>query len=183
MKERPILFSGAMVRAILAGTKTQTRRVLKPQPQPCGDGVLRPLITDCPHGYIGDRLWVREAWARRLDEDHLSARDIPAPNRWAWYWASGPGKCCNTGCAGAAGRVRAARFMPRWASRILLEIAGIRVERVQEITEDDALREGCYGAISARNEFTELWDSINEKRGFGWETNPWVWVISFRTAK
>jgi hypothetical protein len=205
MRERPILFSAPMVRALLAGTKTQTRRVVQPQPPPEAtsagvissmpprddDGEWTWLTGDprdadswetldsfrCPYGWIGSRLWVREAWAARLDQDHMSAAELYAAGvRWAGYWADGPEKCCNTGCAGAAGRVRTGRFMPRWASRIMLEVVDVRVERLQEITEADARAEG----VSGRDEFRALWDSINAKRGFGWDTNLWVFVVEFR---
>lgn len=189
MKERPILFNGAMVRAILDGRKTQTRRVMKPQPtavdesgQWYGRNPQSLQNRTCPYGQEGSRLWVREAWAARLDQDHLSPSQLPH-GMTVGYWADGPGKCCNTGCAGAAGRVRASMHMPRWASRILLEITNVRVERLQEISNDDALAEGINRPIDMRypvDEFRALWDSINAARGFGWDVNPWVWCVSFK---
>lgn len=174
MKERPILFSGEMVRAILDGRKTQTRRVIKPQPPAWAwavhelsegrffwadtkldseDARLWPNCDDqvtCPYGVNGDRLWVKENWWRH----HL----------------------------------------PRWASRITLEIESVRVERVQEITRPDVEREGLQSDDTMRpghkhsdcymmHRFAELWDRINSKRGFGWDANPWVWVINFRRCK
>ncbi len=168
VKERPILMHARSIAAILAGRKTQTRGIVKPQPEEVGFGrnckvapyctgtewplayyemrgacwnSSQPLI--CPYGRPGDQLWIKEAWAYRLDMDHLKGTQLyEAGIRDAWYWADGIGKCCNTGCAGAAGRVRSARFMPRWASRLTLEITNIRVERVQNISEDDAKAEG-----------------------------------------
>lgn len=164
MKERPIIFSSSMVRAILDGRKTQTRRLVKPQPDEYPPGnwfwthrdVVELKVEDlpafCPYGVPCDRLWVKEAWAQRLDRDHLNGTQLYAAGvREAWYWADGPGKCARTGCAGAAGRYRAARFMPRWASRITLEVTGVRVERLQEITDDDAKAEGAFFTDYGRN--------------------------------
>lgn len=201
--ERPILFSGEMVKAILAGRKTQTRRVIKPQPD---DGPWpnaashiewHDLLTDtdyyvacghCPYGKIGDHLWVRESWLR-----------IGASTE-VWYKADG---------VFLEGRTtwRPSIHMPRWASRIKLEITGIRVERVQAISENDARAEGITshtdnlgskrsnptriypafpekdgGFLTARAAFECLWDSINAKRGYGWDRDPWVWVIEFRVG-
>jgi hypothetical protein len=224
MTERPILFSGPMVRAILEGRKTQTRRAMRPQPtedfRVLAVEWYEPTVVDrhgeeqpgkeifgvygdeegykCPYGAPGDRLWVREAWAQRLDRDHLDGAGLYAAGvREAWYWADGPGRCCRTGCAGAAGRVRAARFMPRWASRIALDVTAIRVERLQAITLDDAKAEGvthyrcghpdCIGPkgepglhAGPRGAYMELWEDINGKGS--WDTNPWVWVIEFKRA-
>lgn len=197
VQERPILFSGPMVRAILDGRKTQTRRVVKPQSLVghCGGGV----VTKCPYGGTSDRLWVRETWAARLDQDHVRPNDLPRGT--VGYWADGPARCCNTGCPGAAGKVRPSIFMPRWASRITLEITGVRIQRVQKISEEDAEAEGidividqhrspwcasagsdgcACGGKSNREHFALLWDSINAKRGFGWDVNPWVWVVEFK---
>jgi hypothetical protein len=214
-KERPILFSAPMVRAILEGRKTVTRRVVKPQPvydrsfaydglKICGKGKRKgnaasihcaPLVAQfCPYGKPGDRLWVKESWAQRLDLDHLNGTELfNAGVREAWYWADGPGRTCNTGCAGAAGRVRSSRFMPRWASRITLEVTGVRVERLQDISLSDVLGEGVprlqdgdaipisrYFDMRSieHGRFRDLWQSIN---GAGsWDANPWVWVVEFR---
>lgn len=189
MKEHPIIFSWPMVRALLEGRKTQTRRVLRPQPVMTG-GLWRwkdtawcegrALVSDkAPVDYgpqPGDRLWVRETFALDVPgcehqrgiayrADHRDARgDGPAnPMRW-----------------------RPSIHMPRWASRILLEVTDRRIERLQEISEEDAQREGLIEtdddpfAWSARRQFQWLWDNINAKRGFGWFTNPWVRVIGFR---
>ena len=188
MKERPILFSGPMVKAILEGRKTQTRRVLKPQPPsikgqqvwPNKNGDWSYWIdgsfwqdVKCFYGVPGNRLWVRETFAKNIPwcphgltyrVDHIDARgDGPAhPIKW---------------CPSI--------FMSRWASRITLEITGIRVERVQDISDDDAKAEGVMDiGIKARggyrSGFADLWDSTNAKRGLGWEQNPWVWVIEFK---
>lgn len=204
--ERPILFSAPMVRALLAGRKTQTRRLYKPRyPEPyefVEDGV--PFQVDeygdshrrrDPFGEPGDRLWVKETWARRLDEDHKKVADMT--DHWAWYWADP--QTANTGCAGSAGKRRPSIFMPRWASRITLEVTGVRVERLHEISEDDALDEGVVGldvcgfkygdergcqhqrTTCARCIYALLWDSIH---GFNaWNKNPRVWVVSFSRAQ
>lgn len=151
--ERPILFSGPMVRAILEGRKTMTRRVANP---------MKAL--PCPYGVPGDLLWVREAWALTDQAgDHITdarvvyrATDPDWETMEGWKW-------------------RPSIFMPRWAARIWLRIVSRRLERLQQITGEDAYREGC----EYRNDFPVLWDELNAKRGVGWETNPWVWVIEF----
>lgn len=194
MSERPILFSGPMVRAILEGRKSQTRRIAKLTAsgnvkEPRGHRRWHPgdpeVVAACPYGRAGDRLWVREAWAQRLDRDHLNGTQLYAAGvREAWYWADGPGRCCRTGCAGAAGRVRTARFMPRWASRITLEVTGVRVERLQDISEADALAEGVEITVrenGALEPFRSLWKSINGHES--WSANPLVWCVSFRRLK
>ncbi len=147
----------------------------------------------CPYGRPGDLLWVREAWAQRLDLDHLNGTQLYEHGiRTAWYWADGPGKCCRTGCAGAAGRYRHARFMPRWASRLTLELTDVRVQRVQEISRSDCYAEGIErpkplylgsektAADNARNDFRRFWDSINAKPGLSGADNPWVWALTFK---
>ncbi|UEP42708.1 hypothetical protein [Burkholderia sp. B21-005] len=249
MKERPILFSGAMVRAILEGRKTQTRRVVtvrgeqppawatfaseghslmqdgKPRPvgsfywseeQQAGKPLktLRrwPVLpekhpmagdwywTPSPYGKISDRLWVREAWQHSnhplgpYDADclvHYRADYIDDPH--------GP-----DGEKSPEGKYRVWRpsiHMPRAASRITLEITGVRVERLQSISEADAISEGIEvfetddpdlqgmwrdysedGMASGNpiGSFLTLWDGINAARGYGWEANPWVWALEFR---
>lgn len=193
MKERPILFSGAMVRALLDGSKTQTRRVMKPQPSNVISQLfiwkdnatpLDELLALCPHGQPGDRLWVREAWKAHATFDHLPPRDIPQSH--VWYMADDGYK--------AESRFRQSMFMPRWASRTTLEITGVRVERLQDISEADAKAEGvkpipcdhirlsckeidCAGP-DYRSGFAFLWQST----GGDWAANPWVWVIEFRRA-
>lgn len=175
MKERPILFSGGMVRAILDGRKTQTRRVIKPQPsKPVGpnhDGLWSDTCDPvtryfgCPYGQPGDRLYVRETWRINLSGN-------------IWYRADGKSV--------ADGLWKPSIHMPRILSRITLEIESVRVERVQEITPDDCRAEGIgdeFNDIGARYCFGQLWNEINEPRGFGWEVNPWVWAITFRRVK
>lgn len=216
-KERPILFSAPMVRALLAGTKTQTRRVAKSRYLTIADicaeatwnmqkahpdmGVppFRFLDEDgrafallCPYGRPGGRLWVRESWAVRHDRDHLKPRDIAPGERV--YYAADAALGGDNGLGGLRGRP--GMFMPRWASRITLEITGVRVERLQEISEADAEAEGCQAAPMSmtgvycgadvlassareyRDGYSTLWESIN---GAGsWEANPLVWVVEFR---
>lgn len=192
MKERPILFNGEMVKAILDGRKTQTRRVIKPQPDHFGkeDGEdswhwngwrwqdkpgipLKGPDEDCPHGQPGERLWVRETWAQHPE----------VPGEWM-YRADRGGDY--QGAAQGLFKWSLSIHMPRCVSRITLEIESVCVERVQEITPDDCRAEGMpadNNDIGARYCFGQLWNSINEKRGHGWEVNPWVWVITFRRVK
>lgn len=192
MKERPILFSAPMVRALLAGTKTQTRRVVKGV-QPWGSRNGRPewaiVGTEprCPYGQPGDRLWVRETWQAVNGDDR--ARHIvthPRPNRgWIEYAAT-------PRLDEPAYKWRPSIHMPRWASRITLEVTEVRAERLQDISEADALAEGVnvhpdhhgkprtsiYSPVQA---YADLWDQIN---GAGsWDTNPWVWAVSFKVVK
>jgi len=158
MKERPILFSGPMVRAILDGRKTQTRRPVKPQPF-----VATPSMFDvskCPIGQPGDRLWVRETWTKNT-------------NGVVWYRADRHPI--------AGGLWRPSIHMPRWASRITLEITRVWVERVQDIMEDGAIREGMVRVdrCSPFQMFRDTWQSI-----YGtWDANPWVWAVEFRRTK
>lgn len=164
MKERPIIFSGPMVRALLAGTKTQTRRICKlevragmPEPE------WASLLKCCPYGQPGLKLWVRETFRecngteKRID--YRATTDVPNPNA---NW-------------------RPSIFMPRAASRITLEIMSVRVERLRDISEADAMAEGvgiqCESPMAVM-EYSLLWESIN---GAGsWDANPWVWVVSFK---
>jgi len=193
-----------MARAILEGRKTMTRRVIKPQPVALGDEGRRTsyswrggiyalqfypdrsdILDRCPYGQPGDRLWVREAW---LYDDYMhdmteGVPDLPggAYSHRLVYRASNPDYPMTIGSE----RWHPSIHMPRWASRILLEIASVRVERVQDISDTDAEREGVGGndpggMLSFREHFRELWDSINAKRGYGWDTNPWVWVVEFK---
>lgn len=177
-KERPILFSGPMVRAILDGRKTQTRRIIKPQPprQPICDAYDgkwyvegETWLRSCPYGQPGDRLWVRETYRQGPSgiEYRADSDAFPLP---PW---------------------RPAIHMPRWASRINLEITAICVERLRSIPLADIEAEGIpYNPMGQKNyrndgyqrtlDFQWMWDEINDKRGFGWHANPWIWVVSFR---
>lgn len=185
MKERPILMSAFSVRTILAGRKSQTRRIVKPQPElgkPWGDSgwTVDPEVMDlptglCPRGVIRERLWVRETFGIYSEDEGTNFYVYRAdydPDE------SGPPPSC---------RWTPSIFMPRGASRILLEITKVRVEQVQDINEQDAIVEGF--PMDARHwiwgrtpqaKFKDLWNRTNEKRGFGWKRNPWVWAISFR---
>lgn len=198
MKERPILFSGEMVRAILDGSKTMTRRVIKPQPgnvttgpTPMGSnwmawgmyGMVRDLW--CPYGQPVDRLWVRETWSQFAPRPKPG--DGVPENACIDYRADYSASALRRGLDSDGDPYkppswRPSIHMPRWASRINLEVVSVRVERVQDISEDDARAEGISNPLGslALNIFPSLWDSINLKRGYGWDTNPWVWVIEFK---
>lgn len=215
MKERPILFSGAMVRALLDGSKTQTRRIVKPQPHEdrAHDHVKEheSIFTwwagnltlgvqheaRCPYGQPGDRLWVRETWLEDPEDD----------GTWAYTQYTGckgsplsdiprkfqkPEHCIyREGWDGCDLRWRPSIHMPRWASRMLLEIVSVRVELLQDIGEKDARAEGvtiedrnmagyCAGQFlpPSIRAYRDLWESIN---GAGsWDANPWVWVVEFK---
>lgn len=207
MKEYPILFSGPMVRAILDGRKTQTRRVVKPQPKHAiiravqerpgefckfydADCIDPGVLIECPYGQPGDQLWVRETWKTysALDE-FRPCRILPGP---ALLYLADRGSTVLRPDVEPWGKSRPSIFMPRSACRILLEIVSVRVERLNEISEADALAEGTtmpdsvllddsiHGSEAWALSYKVLWDSINAKRGFGWEVNPWVWVIEFK---
>ena len=145
----------------------------------------RGTFIRCRYGISGDFLWVREAWAVTREYDKLPGSKVPKKGRdRICYLADGPK-------TEWAGRTRSSRFMPRWASRIMLELVRVRVERVQEIIMADCLAEGIAEHTRARGvlatppadqrwKFIELWNSINAKRGWGWEVNPWVWMIEFK---
>lgn len=222
MRERPILFSAPMVRALLDGTKTQTRRALRPQPPQDAPmthvGKYAPALVDrhgemypgpdvfgvefddgsdgrwclmCPYGAPGDRLWVRE-----------TLRNTPTPKGWS-YDADGEPVVLRRGDRAAAvswahHKVRdvcVSIHMPRWASRITLEITEVRVQRLHEISEEDAIAEGCEridtdirgGAVTQEFDhdnpimtYRRLWNSRNSVDV--WNTDPWVWVATFRTV-
>jgi len=196
MTERPIIFSAPMVRAILDGRKTQTRRVLKPQPVQAAGPFSDVLIGGDRHPYrVGDTLWVREAFAlgHYYDDEDKPIGDLrpfyaATMDVGRWYdpdadqWRDRP-------------RWRPSIHMPRWASRITLRVTDVRVERLQDISEQDAIAEGvlvgqlpgCFHSgigrldvewrSTAPHAFEHLWESIN---GPGtWDANPWVAAISF----
>lgn len=235
MKEHPIIFSAPMVRAILDGTKTQTRRAVKVKPhyhiEERDDGTVWPWMYDadrdsdswmaCPYGQTGDRLWVREAWRIGAWDEHRPAFaldycdgprkewvDAPDPTSdddlfsrlWQqsiddaikdhgckdrYQWEPGQSPC----------RWRPSIHMPRWASRITLEITGVRVERLQDISEADATAEGIdptqanktLSSIGTKTisgpvaEYSVLWESINGPGS--WDANPWVWVVEFKRVE
>lgn len=209
MISRPILFQGAMVRALLDGSKTQTRRVVKGKAldtidfmsnsvdeqdgstedlsQGWHEGQLKVWSTDypeegsesihCPYGQPGDQLWVRESWSDN------SATHVPGVNQRVYYRADYP-----EGYYKNVLRWRPSIHMPRWASRITLEITRVRVERLHAINEVAAIAEGAAWAAcgspqegSHKAGYAQLWESIN---GAGsWAANPWVWVVEFKVVK
>lgn len=162
-----------------------------------------PKPVPCPFGEPGDRLWVREAWRVSRKHDHLRPRDLPFARGMTIMYGAGGSRAHND--AGEyvndrnypptlpawAGKGRPSIHMPRQASRTDLEVTGVRVERLQDITEADAEAEGvdflrhvpdADETLSARDLYRILWDSINEARGHSWASNPWVWVVEFPSA-
>lgn len=202
MKERPIIFSPEMVIAILDGRKTQTRRVIKPQPSKYIDGephwniggyrLRKEVSNPLPRPYnIGDRMWVRESFAVGKGYDWLKPGLMPWERCALRKWYKADQEQIDLE---SRGRWRPSIHMPRWASRITLEITNVRVERVRDISTADIYKEGitdtypgCSERLGGRQEylnreFANLWNSINEKRGFGWDVNPWVWVVEFKVC-
>ena len=198
MKERPMLFSGEMVRAVLEDRKTKTRRVVKFDEsgrvrlgKRCWHIEDPNVILGCPYGQPGDRLWVRETSVRFTGCAQngkpwgavpfmLSPDGDPYKAMLPIIGNEKPVASLNRA---AACVTVPSIFMPRWASRINLEVVSVRVERVQDITEDDAMAEGVgrtAGYMGHRMCFKTLWDSINFKRGYGWDLNPLVWVVEFK---
>jgi hypothetical protein len=210
MKDHPILFSGAMVRALLDGTKTQTRRALKVRCQEIGerdDGSRWPWSENpdtagdhwhaCPYGQPGDRLWVRETWLEDPEDDgtwaytqYVGCKGSPLSDIPRKFQK--PEHCIyREGWNGSDLRWRPSIHMPRWASRILLEVVSVHVEWLQDISEKDARAEGvtiedrhmsgyCVGQFlpPSIRAYRDLWESIN---GVGsWDANPWVWVVEFK---
>lgn len=184
MKERGMIFNGEMVRAILDGRKTQTRRPANPSTANLLDlqeqYPHKKYNISCPFGAVGDRIWVRETWARyNIDQDsHDMAYRATPPADWP-----------------EEGRWRPSIHMPRWASRLMLEITGVRVERLNSISQEDAQAEGMeltgwrptYSDPDSGGEvwtpydnFAQLWESIYGEES--WKANPWVWVIEFKVA-
>ncbi len=237
MKERPILFSGPMVRALLDGTKAQTRRVMKFQiprdSAPFKVGLYEPIVVDkhgeqepgpeifgvydddgewglkCPYGQPGDRLWVRETWGAHFIWDGCPPSEIPNDGRSCVFYradgespGAGKGGSCTPSQRGK--KWWPSIHMPRWASRLTLEITAVRVERLGKISDSDAIAEGiergcivhdgkCFRDYfeTAKNpedqnwlrdpvaSYMSLWDSINGRGAF--QVDPWVWVIEFKT--
>ena len=206
MKETGIIMSGDHPKLILDGRKTMTRRVIKPQPKSPWGSIVKKCdfywafmrseydqsahCIRCPYGQVGDRLWVRETFSMDwwqaasmiVYKADLKQEDIKRGKLYdpimkedtKLYW-------------------KPSIHMPRWASRITLEITELRVERLQEISLADCRKEGVEeyfpqtyaGDVSGwepRRNFIQLWNSLNEKRGYGWETNCWVWVIGFKRS-
>jgi hypothetical protein len=190
-KERPILFSGPMILAILEGRKTQTRRVLKhPECYGCPTGDCphstqnecdqamndQSVIADSPYGVPGDRLWVRETWCQGAAFPIYKASccdEKPSNNTDDWNKP-------------VRDRWLPSIRMPRWASRITLEVMGVRVERLQSIQLYECAAEGARptgdcddGDVwDSTRTFEELWESINGEGS--WDANPWVWVVEFK---
>lgn len=204
-KERPIIFDAESVRAILDGSKRQTRRVIKPQPT--HKIYWNPIVyrgyagwTDehgrpypCPYGKLGDRLWVREphtyAGVRSPLYDTVVSVDYRADDkRIDFVVGEEIGETVEAWIAdrevdGDGDNWRSPIYMPRWASRITLEITDVRVESLHSVDEDDLLAEGAWSTGTGAWEwFIPRWDSINKRRGFGWDANPWVFVVDFRRA-
>lgn len=190
-KERPILFNAEMVQAILSGRKTQTRRIISEKTlhlfdvaasagechplELCDDRSQSYYLDFCPLGKPGDQLWVREAFAAGLcTESTLAYRATHKTEDLEEGW-------------GETIKWTPSIHMPRWASRINLLITGVRVERLNDISEQDARAEGVKAwrglaeeLVGGKLAFFELWDSIyGQKEGENWQANPWVWVINF----
>lgn len=212
MRERPILFNGAMVRAIVAGQKTQTRRAIKPQPfeasfldapgqhRPSFDeeGRLRVAtstgvhLLTCPFGQPGDRLWVRESFTdlRGTGIEHRPNIDGPI-QRYVYSADTLPGSPGDFARKDYGIKWRPSIHMPREACRLVLEITAVRVERLQAITEADAVAEGLSQSESGswlpgpcdhpEWAFHQLWAQVYGEPA--WEANPWVWVIEFRRVE
>lgn len=205
MTIRPILFSGPMVRALLEGRKTQTRRVLckhddDREPPYLGGPFEDDRASVCavwcdPHDSSvwrfpglrgatgGDLLWVRETWAQTSVAPIVETIEHP----WIVYRAA-------DNRTDYGGPWRPSIFMPRSASRLTLRVTDVRVQRVQAISQEDAIAEGCPGRLgpnpdfpdewdpSPVEEFAALWDSLNARRGYGWDTNPWVVALTFEVV-
>ncbi len=227
MKERPILFSGPMVRAILEGRKTQTRRVIKPgwrfdtMTRSVWDYLdngseldMAKAVHYCPHGRRDDRLWVRETWCMKADCEEFKDSEQEYHYR-AGEYDVGPPDCGLTRTGHERSPWRSPIHMPRKACRLVLSIKHVRPERLQRITAQGACKEGVEvdatpntrwaidnggdypaasylpgGSVAKATMddiilayFASLWDALNKHRGFGWDENPWVWVIDFRVQE
>ena len=187
---KPIIMGAESVRAILDERKTMTRRVVNKRAferfrfSPSGELLgsfneshpeweIYPTVDDAPY-HVGDRLWVRETWA----EAHYWTNDVDSETP---IYRTGDFKTPIKPVVW-----KSPMFMPKAMSRITLEITDVRVERLQDITPEDALKEGfCnYGTeVDTLDAFCEAWQKLNAKRGYSWDSNPWVWVISFKKVK
>jgi len=196
VKERPMLFSAPMVQSTIVGNKTQTRRVVKlPKKARWGTDYDGQVVFDddstfgcemavdemrCPHGRVGDQLWVKETWSTHACFDERKPSELKA--RSIHYWADGEVQ---------TGKKRPSIFMPRNFSRILLEITNVRVERLMSISKEDAIAEGCSGghgsipnygySAQPQEHYFWLWDQINGKGSY--MENPFVWVITFKVVE
>ena len=186
--EHPILFSKEMVRLILRGEKTQTRRVMKTQPgmvqKRDGHGVLP--YPHCPYGDPGDILWVRQEFfgSRATEINPFSIWDeVTTMLRWSQDNKTVAGQAKKAQLLGGGLRKLPGMFLPRWASLLTLQVENVCMERLQEITETDARAEGFGDLDKPREAFAHVWDLLNGQRGATWESNPWVWVITFRVAQ
>lgn len=181
-KEHPILFSTPMVKALLEGRKTQTRRPLKPQPENCK---VQQEIGDirCPFGGVGDRLWVRETYkavpVTAINGDAQRTISPFVQNNAAIY------RCGHSRASDGIPWMPSI-FMPRWASRIQLVITEITIQRLQNITELQAKAEGATplcGSETYKDAFRRLWEGLHKPYGLAdWDANPWVWAIEFKRA-
>lgn len=227
MNEHPILFSTDMVKAILNGTKTQTRRVIKPKVaynanyesinglgyhQWYQSPILMTYQRKCPYGISGNKLWIRETWspvmsyedgvAIRYKDNTELFREVPE-ELCDWHereWTRHDNFFKSQGVKNSSDREfdydglwiqgqywpfekwHPSIHMPKFCARIWLDVLSIRVAKLQDISEDDAIAEGISGGDwlgDPIGEFAKLWDSINKKRGYGWDKNPWVWVVNF----
>lgn len=220
-KERPIPFSAEMIRAILAGRQTQTRRVMKfevtgPNPPNTFDVYRRSSLGGlswvgafgadgkgnalklCPYGQPGDRLWVRETFVieRQCDGERPPHSDGRPLQHETWnqdegrpwlqphYRATDPDPELDMGDGSEPHTTWTPSIhMPRWASRLTLLISKVRVERIQQISGADIGAEGVEMIGNYRARWRERWDTLNFKRGFGWDVNPWVWVLDFQVVE
>jgi hypothetical protein len=207
MKERPIIFNADMVRAVLDGRKTQTRRIMKVQPVLNGDfyqvygagwrKAIRSvtallghsLSNKCPFGAVGDRLWVRETFRVHSRATDVATLVYKASEQQSWTQQTHrlPIEKCNK--PAVVDKWTPSIHMPRWASRITLEITGVRVERLTALSDDCARNEGCPAQLphnpddehQARTWFRGLWSEIYGDES--WQANPWVWVIEFKRVE
>ena len=194
---KPILFSTEMVQAILDGRKTQTRRIIKIDDAPenwkksiAGTSIVRtsPYDVRLSRYNVGDILWVRETFfqenctpdcAGRTDDDECPFKRV-GDKCYGYKTQYAGGRCDGVNW-------RPSIFMPREAARIFLRVKSVRVQRVQDMCVADCVHEGVdvgnAWTVNAKPAFIKLWDSINVKRGYGWDANPWVWVYEFERCE